>query len=627
MALFSPRPYQEEDLQKMRDAYDRGENRILYHAATGLGKGVTASFLPERFPRLMEHGMLVVVPRREIAFQLRDNFSSQVPGAKIGIEMASHFTDGDEDIIIATNHTLGRRESERIHRMMRSFGIIVNDEAHHAYKSGTVDNVLSWFGQGSEVDESLPSGADPLVVHMTATPERNDDKSIAPFCDYALPSRDIKFGVENGWLVDIDAHKITEDASAAHVADDMEGYEADLIVKAYEEFGLGKRLLGFAPSVAAAKLAARRFEERGIGAGFVSGEECWLRGEEAGRDDVIEAHKAGDIQIITNFGVLTEGYDDAGLQGLLMARNLSSERLYTQIMGRALRPSVDVDSAESAKERRDMIAESEKPAAHVVDVGKNAEELDLQITCPDVLGLDRDTLESDDVGEGDDDLVFDVVDTVDELDEDQPERDLREAGPEEIELAAQGVDIWSQTVYNDGLKRFATLRWVKWGDPPQYALYVPEPPSEESHHHIDNRKTIVYLRPSGEEGETYEAIEVDTGGSVKTRNGWRGTHADARQLTTMSKGEVGDYIRRVERKLWKTSQPTFQHLRHSFGQATEHATDEQLDELEDAGFSVERGEVTKLTAKMLLEYNDVADKIDAIRSGEQGTNTATEILS
>jgi len=485
--------------------------------------------------------------------------------------------------------------------------------------------VLSWFGQGSEVDESLPSGADPLVVHMTATPERNDDKSIAPFCDYALPSRDIKFGVENGWLVDIDAHKITENASEAHVADDMDGYEADLVVKAYEEFGLGKRLLAFAPSVAAAKLAARRFEERGIGAGFVSGEECWLHGEESDRSEVIEAHKAGEIEIITNFGVLTEGYDDAGLQGLLMARNLSSERLYTQIMGRALRPSVDVDSADSAKERRDMIKESEKPAAHVVDVGKNAEELDLQVTCPEALGMDRETLESDDIGEGNGDLVFDVVDTVDELDEEQPERDLRDAGREEIELAAQGVDIWSQTVYNDALKSFATLRWVKWGEPAEYALYVPEPPTDESHHQIDKRSTIIYLRPTGE-GE-YEAIEIDTGGAVKTHRGWRGTHADANQLATMPKGEVSEYIRRVEKKLWQTSEETFQHLRHSFGQATEHATDEQLDELEEAGFSINRGEVTKLTAKMLLEYNEVAEKLDAIESGDQGTNDATELLS
>jgi len=541
--------------------------------------------------------------------------TKQYPEAKVGIEMGAQFADGDEDILIVSSHTLGRRDSDRIERWITDFGIIVNDEAHHTYTGGIHDNVMSWFGQGSDVNMTLDSGHAPLVVHMTATPEREDEYSLAPFCDDIIASRDIRFGVEQGWLVSIDAHRVVE--SAPGNVTDMDGYEADLLVKAYDEFGMGKRLIGFAQSVKAAKLAMRRFEERGTPAGFVSGDECALRGEETDRKDVIEAHKSGEIRVVTNYGVLVEGYDDPGLHGLVMARNVSSERLYTQIMGRALRPSVDVDSAESAAERRQMIEESGKPAAHIVDIGENVNELELQVTAPQVLGTSHETIERLDVGE---DAVTSVVDIIDELDEEQPERDLRDADPDDIELAVQGVDVWTQTVYNDKLKSFSNMRWIKWGDPAHLALYIPHPPDDPWYAREDKRNTIMYLRPDSD--DTYTAIKIDTGGAIRhAKKGWRGQRADAEVLTTVEQSGVADYMNSVEKQIRQKG------LNVETSQAAKSpATDEQIDDLKDAGFSVEEDEVTSRTAELLLDYDKVVEKLDAIRSGEQGTNSARELL-
>ncbi|AUO79267.1 superfamily II helicase [Salinibacter phage M31CR41-2] len=615
--LFDPRPYQAEDLSRTQDLYAEGKNRLLYHAATGLGKGVFASFLPDRFPALMNDGMLVIVPRREIAFQMRENFSEGHPGLKTGIEMGSQFADGDEDILIVSSHTLGRRDSSRIERWMTEYGIIVNDEAHHTYEGGTHDNVMSWFGQGSDVNAELSSGYDPLVVHMTATPEREDEHSIAPFVQDIIASRDVQFGIENGWLVPIQAHRVVEETLPGGVTD-MEGYEADLMVRAYEEFGTGKRVILFAPSVDAAKLAMRRFEERGTPAGFVSGEECQLRGEEAGRKDVIQAHKSGEIRVLTNFGVLVEGYDDPGLQGLVMGRNLSSERLYTQIMGRALRPSVPVDSAGSAEDRRQMIAESDKPFAHIVDIGENVTDLEMQVTAPNVLGVEDETVERLDTGE---DAVTDVIDLIDELDEEQPERELRDADPEDIELAAQGVDVWSQTVYNDRLRSFSSMRWVKWGDPAHLALYLPVPPNEKDYYQIDKRETMIYLKPV--EGEDrYEAMKIDTGGGVKHRRyGWRGERAKAEKLTDVPVERVPVYMRSVEENIREKGLHA-----DASEQGTVPASDDQITELEDAGYSVNEEEITARTASLLLDAAEIREKLGAIRSGEQGDEDSMELL-
>jgi len=473
----------------------------------------------------------------------------------------------------------------------------------------TVDNEP---GAGSRVYTTT------VTVHMTATPEREDEHTIAPFCDRRLASRGIRFGIENGWLVPIDAHRVTEAPTGG--VTDMDGYEADLLVRAYEDFGLGKRVIAFAPSVEAAKLAMRRFEERGIPAGFVSGEECMYRGEEATRSEVLDGHKEGGLRVVTNYGVLVEGYDDPGLQGIVMGRDLSSERLYTQIMGRALRPSVDVDAGESAEERRQMIADSEKPAAHIVDTGENVNDLQMQVTAPNVMGIDDETYERLDTGE---DLVIEVMDVIDELDEEQEERDLREADPDEIELAAQGVDVWSQTVYNDRLKSFSSLRWVKWGDDetPEYALYVPEPPEEDSRFAIDKRNTIVYLKPESDAtgDEFYTVVKIDTGGGVQHRGiGWRGQRADAEVVTTVEKEGLSDYMKAVEQQVRPAVEPQG---------APEPASDEQVEALRDAGFSIDEQAITDRTATLLLDYHKVESKIDAIRSGEDGTKEARKILT
>lgn len=617
---MNPRPYQQEDLVNIEQNYLAGRNRQLYHAATGLGKGVVAAaFIPDRFPRLMEEGMLIMVPRREIAFQMRDDVREQHPAYSVGLEMGQSYATGDEDVLIMSSHTAGRRESDRIERFMRDYGILVNDEAHHTYSGGSADNVLQWFGQGADMNESLPSGIDPLVLHTTATPKREDEHSLAPFVDTVSASRDIEFGIRRGWLVDIDARKVIE--NPGQTVDDMDGYEADLIARIYEDFGTGDRYLAFASTVDVARLAHERLHSRGTPAGFVSGDECRINGEDAERNEVIDAHQSGDIRVVTNYGVLVEGYNDPSLRGLIMARDLASERLYTQILGRVLRPDAPVDAADSQEERKTVIAESNKPDARVIDVGCNVESLDLQTTAPDVVGAGEEVHRT--IG-GDEERVVEVVTVIDELDEEQPERDLRDADPESIDLAVKGVDVWSKTVYNDRLRSFSPLRWIVWDEPEHLALYIPHEP-EDSSYRQDRRNQIVYLEPNGD-GDMYRVLKIITGGAVKSRNGWHGSRADADLITTIRKEQLHEYTRAIEQRL---RQKGLDRLIHRRGgpKSNRPATNEQLDSLADAGFSVNEGEVTRETANILLDYHKTVRKIGRIRSEEDGTNKAKKLLN
>ena len=59
------------------------------------------------------------------------------------------------------------------------------------------------------------------------------------------------------------------------------------------------------------------------------------------RDSIIQRFKNGDIQVLTNVGILTTGFDYPELDTIIMARPTKSLSLYYQIVGRCIRPHPD----------------------------------------------------------------------------------------------------------------------------------------------------------------------------------------------------------------------------------------------------------------------------------------------
>ncbi|HYX36920.1 MAG TPA: helicase-related protein [Oligoflexus sp.] len=75
---------------------------------------------------------------------------------------------------------------------------------------------------------------------------------------------------------------------------------------------------------------AKDFSRAGIGARHITG-------YTKNRDEILEAFRSGDLQVITNFGVLTEGFDDPSIECVLLARPTTSPLVYSQCLGRGLR--------------------------------------------------------------------------------------------------------------------------------------------------------------------------------------------------------------------------------------------------------------------------------------------------
>ena len=105
-----------------------------------------------------------------------------------------------------------------------------------------------------------------------------------------------------------------------------------LTLSAWEDKAKGRKTLVFCASVRHAHRLAADFASQGHGAEV-------LDGRTKNRGEILERFRRGDVELLLNYGVLTEGFDDPSIQCVLLARPTTSPLVYNQCLGRGLRPA------------------------------------------------------------------------------------------------------------------------------------------------------------------------------------------------------------------------------------------------------------------------------------------------
>ena len=107
------------------------------------------------------------------------------------------------------------------------------------------------------------------------------------------------------------------------------------------------------------------------------------------RKTIVDKFKNGELQVLLNCMVFTEGFDAPATAVVANCRPTKSESLYAQIIGRVTRPLPGVvDGPDTPEARRAAIASSEKPFCTVLDFVGNSGKHKL-VSVVDVLAGDR----------------------------------------------------------------------------------------------------------------------------------------------------------------------------------------------------------------------------------------------
>lgn len=369
------RPYQQEAIAATLAAAEAGVTRQLGVAATGLGK--TCMFVA--LARQMGCRALILAHRDELVAQAADKVREWWPEATVGIVKASSNQVG-ADVVVASVQTLAR--SRRLNELMapwkshgllsaaEPFGLVVVDEAHHA-TAATYRQILGALRAGepagpcpSCVEGVMPDDgriceacdgqgahpAGPLLLGVTATPDRGDGQGLNDLFEQIVWSYDVLWGIGEGYLCDLRGLRVSlsnldlsgvkvrrgdyEAGAAGRALEDADAPSA--IVAAWLRHAEGRRTLVFTPTVELARLTAVAYQGAGVTAAYVHGGTPLDE-----RRRILADYSEGRVQVVANCAVLTEGFDEPRTDCVVMARPTKSRALYTQCVGRGTRRHPD----------------------------------------------------------------------------------------------------------------------------------------------------------------------------------------------------------------------------------------------------------------------------------------------
>jgi ATP-dependent helicase IRC3 len=337
------RPYQRASLDAVLDRYAAGVRRQLIAMPTGSGKTVCFANLPSLLKDILPGQIMVIAHRKELLDQAAAKISHWNPTLTVSVEQADRFADANADIIVASIATLGRKGSKRRTRFdWDNITTLIVDEAHHSPAS-TYQTLLKDGG-------FLDADSSKLLLGYTATPNRADGTPLAKTFDEIVFSYPLRQCIVEGWLSDITCLRVVTktsldkvamtlgDFEQAQLADTVNNPERNkMVTNAWMKHGAGRQTIVFAVDIQHAMDLAGMFRACGVLA-----EAVW--GDDPQRAEKLAAHAHGDIQVLTNCGVLIEGYDDPEVSCILMARPTASTLLFQQMIGRGTRLEAGVNN-------------------------------------------------------------------------------------------------------------------------------------------------------------------------------------------------------------------------------------------------------------------------------------------
>ena len=354
MSRFTLRPYQLAALDAIGAAATEGVRRQLAVLATGLGKTVVFSHLRSHLG--LPGRVLVLAHREELLDQAASKIMASNPGIRVGIEQGGRRATTTCEYVVASVATIGRYQAPRLLRLDPSkFSLVITDEAHHGVAPSYL-NVFEHFGilrcerdSDNKVKRIHPpeSNTHPLLVGVTATPERADKVGLASVFDRVVYEMHLRDGIEQGWLARVRAWRVDTDTNLSRVhtragdyAQDELAREVDteyrneLAVKCYLDRVSGRRAVAFCVNVEHAHHMAAAFEAHGV-----PSEAVWGEMPKDRRKAVLRRLSTGETLVVCNCAVLTEGFDEPGIEAVIMARPTQSASLYLQMLGRGTRLS------------------------------------------------------------------------------------------------------------------------------------------------------------------------------------------------------------------------------------------------------------------------------------------------
>ena len=332
------RPYQALAVQNLRFSLAKGRTRFLLYSPTGSGKTEMAIALV-RGARAKRKRVAFLCNRVHLVAQASRRFTRS--GIQHGIIQGENTRQVYEDVLVASIQTAARRG-------MPDVDLLIIDEAHGVAGSKDFRKVMS--------EAKCP------VIGLSATPfarglGKHYPELGGPLFEGMVVAATIGGLIADGYLVDCDVYAPSEPdmtgiKQSRNAFGDLDYSDMDVgravdkpelvgdIVSHWLRLANGTPTVCFASNIAHSKHIVEQFRNSGVPAEHV---DCYTGDDE--RQAILQRIETGETLVISNVGILAEGWDFPACRTLILARPTRSLTRYLQMVGRVLRPHETKDRA------------------------------------------------------------------------------------------------------------------------------------------------------------------------------------------------------------------------------------------------------------------------------------------
>ena len=348
------REYQLEAVENLREKIRAGLRSLVLVSPTGSGKTVMASHIIDNASQ-KGNPVLFLAHRKELIDQASGKLDTfEVPH---GVIMAGYPLDSTAPVQVASVQTAIRR------KLPANFKLIIVDEAHHA-AAESYKKIIDLY-------------PDAIVIGLTATPYRADGRGLGNIFQDWVRVASVTDLVDWGFLVpakywapesiDLQGVKRSKvDFDETELAGRVNKPRlVGNIVEHYSKIAPGERAICFAVNCDHSRAIVDTFNASGIPAAHLDAETP--RGK---REDILADLALGKLLIVSNCGILSEGYDNPAISVCIQARPTMSLSLHLQQIGRVLRPHPDKVVAKVLDHAGNTLRHGFASDDHLVDLSK-----------------------------------------------------------------------------------------------------------------------------------------------------------------------------------------------------------------------------------------------------------------
>lgn len=319
--------YQEDMKERIEKAL-RLHRSVMAQMPTGTGKTYLLTAVIDSFVRANPMAKVwIVAHRRELVSQIDETVR----------KFHSYSASNTSSLLSSVKAMSIQWLSKHYDEIEEGPGMIVIDEAHHALAKTY-----------KEMWERFPKAK---FLGLTATPCRLNGKGFTDLFDVLVQSWAVPEFISKGRLATYDFVSIKSDGVTQRLIDSLQKRGADgdyqnkemdrllnkkpsieRLYRSLEEYAKDRKGIVYAINISHAQKITKLYQEHGVKAIAIDSKTPAMK-----RQQDIEAFKKGDIQVLVNVDIFSEGFDCPDVEFVQLARPTLSLAKYLQMVGRGLR--------------------------------------------------------------------------------------------------------------------------------------------------------------------------------------------------------------------------------------------------------------------------------------------------